>query len=480
MSKFNKKVKSEVKNLAGGDAYNQSDELAFVSLLLTSFVNDQFYRTAEESLKSLQDLVNKIDDKEFLAKAAIFARKEFGMRSITHALTGELSSHISGKEWSKNFYQKVIHRVDDMSETLAYYLKNKTNSKTPKIPNALKRGFASAFDKFDNYQLAKWRSEKGEVKLIDVVNLVHPQPTDKNHEALSQLVVGNLKNTATWESMLSSAGQKASDEEELKDLKAGAWEELISTGRLGYFSLLRNLRNIILQSPKSASAACQLLENENLIKKSKVLPFRFTKAWEEISKMESNSEVRKVLKSINAALEISLVNVPVFEGETLVVVDVSGSMSGKPSEIASLFAAMLVKANECDIMTFANYAKYMSYDPCDSIMALRNTFKFSGGGTNINDVFNKASKKYDRIIILSDFQSWIGEDKPEKEFVRYCQSTGANPHIYSWDLAGLSTTQFPEEKIYCLAGFSDKVFDVIKLLEEDRNALLTKIKEIQL
>ena len=128
MSKFNtKKIVEKVENKAGGQAYKQSDEMAFVSLLLTSFVKDQFYRKADESLSDMKGYIKKIKDKEFLAKSAIFARDEFGMRSITHALAGELASEISGKEWSKNFYSKVVSRVDDMSEILSYYLQNKTN-----------------------------------------------------------------------------------------------------------------------------------------------------------------------------------------------------------------------------------------------------------------------------------------------------------------------------------------------------------------
>jgi hypothetical protein len=481
MSKFNtKKIVEKVENRAGGQAYKQSDEMAFVSLLLTSFVKDQFYRKANESLSDMKGYIKKIKDKEFLAKSAIFARDEFGMRSITHALAGELASEISGKEWSKNFYSKVVSRVDDMSEILSYYLQNKTDIKSPKFPNSLKKGFAKAFDKFDAYQLGKYRSENKDVKLVDIVNLVHPTPTKKNGEALSQLINGDLKSTGTWESMLTSAGQKANDEEELKDLKADAWDELLSTRRIGYFGLLRNLRNIITQSPKSVTKACEMLVDENLIAKSKVLPFRFSKAYDEISKLDSNKEVRDVLKAINEALNISVMNVPKLDGETLVVIDVSGSMSGTPSEIASLFGAMLIKANECDVMTFATNAQYINYDPSDTVISLRNKFRFSGGGTNVKSVFEKANKSYDNIILLSDFQSWIGYTTPTKEYNAYKKKYNVNPHVFSWDLAGMSTLQFPENQIYCLAGFSDKVFDVMKFLKTDKKALLNRINSIQI
>jgi hypothetical protein len=482
MAKFNTTVpkqKTLTTNLAGGQAYQQSNELELISILLTSFVSDQFYRQSGDTLDRVKTLLDKVSPK-FAAKTAIFARDKFGMRSITHALAGELTSKLGGHEWSKDFYDKVVVRVDDMTEIMSYYLDNKTDKSKPKFPNALKKGFASAFDKFDNYQIAKYKNENKEVKLIDIVNLVHPVPTNSNKDALSKLVAGNLKSTDTWESKLSKAGQEASNEEELTQLKSDAWGELLTTRKIGYFALLRNLRNIINQSPQFVELACDLLVDEKMIRSSRVLPFRFATAYEEISKLGSSSEVRKVMTALHQALDISSVNIPKFDGETLVVLDVSGSMSGKPSEIASLFGAMLAKANNCDVMTFATSAGYKSYNPMDSILTIRNGFRFSGGGTNFKDIFLKANKKYDRVIILSDMQGWIGHTTPASEFNLYKKKFNCNPYVYSWDLAGLGTMQLPESNVFALAGFSDKVFDIMKWLETDRNVLYKMIDEIEI
>ena len=483
MSKFNTtlpKQKTLTENLAGGQAYSQTNELKLVSLLLTSFVNDQFYRDGNTSLAELKNLAEKVKDKEFIAKSAIFARDRFGMRSITHALAGELTSQLNGKEWGKDFYDKVVVRVDDMTEILSYYLANKTDRTNPKFPNALKKGFAKAFDKFDGYNLSKYKGENKEVKLVDIVNLVHPVPTARNKEALELLIKGELKNTQTWESKLSEAGQKAESEEDLAKLKSNAWEELISTRKIGYFALLRNLRNIINQAPSVVPAACELLTDERLISKSRVLPFRFATAYEEISKLGSSKEVRDVLVAINQALDISVANVPKFDGETLVVMDVSGSMSGRASEIASLFGAILAKVNNCDVMTFSTSAQYKQYNPMDSVLTIRNSFRYSGGGTNFKSIFTTANKKYDRVIILSDMQGWMGYTTPSAEFNQYKSRYGANPFVYSWDLAGYGTLQFPENNVFALAGFSDKVFDIMKLMEIDKKALYNEIKAIQL
>ena len=164
------------------------------------------------------------------------------------------------------------------------------------------------------------------------MNLVHPVPTKKNEEALNSLVNRQLKNTKTWESLLTKAGQEAKSEEDLAQLKSDAWKELIESKTLGYFALLRNLRNILQQSPEMVDRVCEMLVDTNMISKSKVLPFRFTTAYEEIQKMEKSSLTRKVVMALDQALNISSMNVPKFDGETLVVIDTSGSMSGKPSK----------------------------------------------------------------------------------------------------------------------------------------------------
>jgi len=481
MSKFNTKTisKTKVDNLAGGESYKQTNELELVSILLTSFVGDSFYEKSNDTISRLRRILPKVDPK-FAAKAAIFARDTFGMRSITHVLAGELTQYSSGMTWAKNFYDKVVLRPDDMNEILAYYLNNKTDKSDPKFPNSLKKGFASAFNRFDDYQIAKYRSENKEVKLVDIVNLVHPIPNQKNKESLSNLISGDLKSTQTWESMLSEAGQNVNDENELSDNKSAVWETLLKEKKIGYFALLRNLRNIIEQSNESVDMACEMLTNDKLISKSRVLPFRFKTAYDEIYKIANDSKSRKVMVSIEEALNKSLVNVPKFEGETLVVIDVSGSMKGKPSDIASLFGAIIAKKNNCDVMTFSNRAQYVSYNPSDSTISIRNSFHFSGGGTNFKDIFKVANKSYDRIIILSDMQSWIGYETPSKEYNDYKKKFKCDPYVYSWDLQGLGTMQFPEKNVFALAGFSDKVFEIMKWLETDRNKLFKMIESIEI
>lgn len=475
MSKFNTATKpTKTVNLAGGEAYSQTPELELVSILLTSFANDKFYEKATDTYERLKQLV-KLCDKKFVAQAAIYTRTQFGMRSITHVVASELAKYVGGEKWAKNFYTGIVYRPDDMLEILSYH-----TSKNGKVTNAIKNGFAKAFDKFDRYSLAKYRGEGKGFKLVDVVNLVHPKPTDKNKEAIDALIKGNLKSFDTWESQLTEAGQKATSEDEKAEFKKEVWIGLVKERKIGYFALLRNLRNIIEQAPEVINEALEMLVDEKLIKKSLVLPFRFTTAFDEIAKLTDGKIVRQVLMALNKAVDIAVSNVPVFDGETLVVLDVSGSMQGKPAQIGSLFSAVLIKSNNADFMVFSDNAAYRNVNPMDSTITIANSIRFASGGTNFQAIFNTANKKYDRVVILSDMQGWVGYNAPTVQFNAYKQRVGANPFLYSFDLNGYGSMQFPEQNVFAIAGFSEKIFDIMKLMEVDKKALVNTIKQVEL
>ncbi len=479
MAKYNAKKavrRINTVNMEGAPAYKESAKLELVSILLTSFVQDQFYRSENETVSTVKDLISKTD-RLFAAKAAIYARNEYGMRSISHLVAGEIAGTVRGQSWTKNFYNKVIHRPDDMTEIMSYYLQNYGKP----IPNSLKKGLAQAFNKFDEYQLAKYRCENSAVSLVDLVNMVHPKPTVKNGMALQKLIKGKLKGKDTWETELTKAGQKATTQDEKDELKKDVWVDLIREKKIGYFALLRNLRNIMEQSPDILDEAIALLQNEELIKKSLVLPFRFSTAYETI-RDSGLTGASKVLRAISRAVDISLSNTPKFDGKTVVMLDVSGSMAGRPIEVGALFMACLAKANDADVILFENDAHYKTFNLDDSTLTIAKniTDNFDGGGTNLNAAFSVMNKKYDRIIILSDMQNWLEYRTPTRELATYKKTYNADPYIFSFDLQGYGTLQFPERNVYCLAGFSDKTMDVMKFLESDKQALIHKIESIEL
>ena len=479
--KFNRLLKrltsGDTINYAGGRAFTQSPKDELVSILLTATLGDQFYRSGDATVARVQELVAATEDKTFVAKAAIYARTKAGMRSVSHLVAAKIARDVKGAPWTKRFYDRVVHRPDDVLEILACYL---AIHERP-IPNALKKGLGTALARFDEYQIAKYRRDSAELKLVDAVNLLHPP----HSEALRKLVRDELAPAETWETKLTQAGAKVHDgasEDEIAELKSAAWDELIVSRKLGYFALLRNLRNILEQAPQCIDAALAMLVDERLIAKSLVLPFRFLSALEAIEKSDL-ARASDVVAALSEAADKSLVNVPAFAGRTLIALDGSGSMHGRPLAIGSLFAAVLAKANAgATVMVFSNEAEFVALNRRDSTLSLARQIagRAPQGGTNFHAIFLRAQAAYDRIVILSDMQGWIGHDAPTATFAAYKQRTGADPRVFSFDLAGYGTLQFPERNVYCLAGFSDKALQTMRFLEEDKSALIREIESIEL
>lgn len=478
-----------VRNAAGGLAFAQSDKMHLISLVLSNMLSGDMYRSESQVLSQLQALVKKLDP-EFVAKTALYARNEFGMRSTSQALAGELASTnaTSGKEWSREFYNAIVRRVDDMMEIMGYYFDK--NPQKP-LPNALKAGFAEAFNRFDSYQLARYKGENRAVKLVDVVRLVRPKPVVKNADALAKLLKGDLKNTQTWEAKMSSAGQVCAEEKE--EARSEVWSDLLSKKSLGYLALIRNLANIAIDANDTTfDLAISALTDAQAIKKSLIFPFQLYVAYKEVEKNLKRAEVSRIAKIMDAlsqALDISCANVPEMPGKTLVAIDISGSMSTSASTfsaaqvctLATLFGVVLAKANDADVIQFESSAKFVpvlkSRSTLDSVKLLDHTT----GGTNFESIFDliiKERKRYDRIFILSDMMAWIQTNwSPKTMLEKYKAIMSTDPFIYSFDLKGQGTTQFDTGgKVVQVAGYSEKIFDIIKLAETDKEALLKTIE----
>jgi 60 kDa SS-A/Ro ribonucleoprotein len=475
-----KTITPDTINLAGGQAHAQSEKLELATILLTAFLEDQFYRKADKTAQRIKELIARIPDARFVAKAAIYARREAGMRSVTHLVAGEIAHRVKGAAWTKDFFDRVVFRVDDALEILAYYFAVYGKP----VPNALKKGLGTALARFDAHQLAKYRREGAAVNLVDAVNLVHPPHT----EALGQLVRGTLPAADTWETKLTGAGQSAANEDEKATLKAEAWAALIRDRKIGYFALLRNLRNVLEQAPGLIDDAIALLTDEKLIRRSLVMPFRYRAALDAIAEAKSPDAAfaerrQRVIRALSVAVDRSLANVPRFGGRTLVAVDTSGSMAGKPLKIASLFAATIYKANlHADLMLFSDDAQFVTFDRDDATLTLAQRIeeKAQCAGTNFHAIFQRAQAAYDRVVILSDMQAWMGQHTPAASLAALAARTGKRPRVFTFDLAGHGSLQFPEPEVYALAGFSERTIDTLRILEQDKSALLREIERIDL
>ncbi len=350
--KFNfiNRVKNRVVNYEQTPAYKLSPEWSLYTSVVTSSLSDKFYETATDRLEKLRNLI-KENDPQFVARLAVYAREQMNFRSIPLVLAVELAKVHSGDALVNQMTTSVIQRADEITELLAYYQmanERKGAKKLNRLSKQLQAGLQNAFNKFDEYQFAKYNRD-AEIKLRDALFLVHPKAKDDEQQLIfNKIVEGNLQTPYTWETGLSMLGQNKFESEEAKKAAfTQKWEELIDSGKVGYMALLRNLRNI-LEAEVSANhinRVCEIISSKEKVLKSKQLPFRFLAAYRELSQVYSG-HASKIMNALEIAVKATTGNIAGFDESTkiLIACDVSGSMQqpvSPKSKVLNDFVATL-------------------------------------------------------------------------------------------------------------------------------------------
>jgi len=206
-----------------------------------------------------------------------------------------------------------------------------------------------------------------------------------------RLIAGELTTPDTWEVALSSGADKRA-----------AWERLLREEKLGALALLRNLRNM-----RDAGV------NEDLVlaalgsmSTARVLPFRFLAAARYAPQWEGALE-QAMLKCVAGAEKL--------RGKTIVLVDVSGSMTAPLSQRSEMqrtdaaygLAVLLREIGE-KVAVFSFSDKLVEV-PARRGFALRDAIDRSQAhsGTQLGQAVDELSRQqsYDRLVVITDEQS---------------------------------------------------------------------------
>ena len=332
--KFNEILKKEnrVLNYEGAAAFKMSPEMELYTAAVTSALSGKFYESPNAFVERISTLVGKVDPM-FVAQLAVYTRTKMNLRSIPLLLLVELAKCHSGDDLVSRAVARTVLRADEITELLmCYQWRNPSQGikKLGKLSRQIQNGLKEAFNRFDEYQFAKY-NRSAEVKLKDALFLVHPKAKDEAQQAIfDKIVAGTLDTPYTWETRLSALGQQHFENEEAKKAAVKAlWEELLDSGKLGYMALLRNLRNILQAGVSSAHVQrlCDRLADPVQVAGSKQLPFRFLAAYKEIMEVP-DPLVGLILEALEKAVLCSADNIEGFDINTnvLLACDVSGSM----------------------------------------------------------------------------------------------------------------------------------------------------------
>lgn len=491
-------------------------------IVSTLYGKDDFYEDNDARLVRLvnaTEILVKKDQMDFIANAILHARHVMNIRAMPLILTVVFAKIVrdQNKQYGKmrELVRDVIARADQITDMYAIALRIFGGKN--KIPMAVKRGVADAFNKFDAYQLGKYNVD-GAVKLRDVLRITHPSPAVAEQGAVfEKIMAGTLETPYTWETELSANGQKPVVE---RKSKARLWGELVASGQMGYMALLRNLRNISeafeadpdtvvnvsAQYNQKVETKARRIDPAELdakvdaplkdvmevvyarladpfeVKRSKQLPFRFISALDNVQQFGNT----KLVRSISRALDASLSNIPKIGNNVWIIIDCSGSMGGgyghttanSPIATACLFAAALAKANaeatNLKITMFSDNAAHVAVNTDDSIVSIKQSLvnKVYGGGTNLQaalDMKGQLGFEPDTVIVLSDME------------VNSLRAHNSASSIFSADtvkiainLASNDSTPIGEKAgWYQLAGWSEKLFSFIPAMRNKTSVVKT-------
>lgn len=393
--RINKAAKNTLRTFEGAPAIPQTGMTALRRMVANALLGeDQFYVDGVTIKQRIAELAAGVPIAD-VAALAIEARETMNLRHVSLWLALAVINRRVGPAFdTASLIERICQRADEPAELLAMYWEN---GRKP-IPAAMKRGLARAMLKFGEYGLAKY-DRSGIVKLKDVVRVSHPKAANDDQAAvLGRLLSGTLEAPDTWEVGLSGGGDKRE-----------TFERLLRERKLGYLALLRNLRNI-----DQAGVDADLVREAILARRGadRVLPFRFVAAARAAPRFEP---------WLDEALCANVAEGPVLTGETIVLVDVSGSMNDPLSQRSDLTrmdaAATLASVIHGKLRVFSFSQQVLEVPPrrgMAGVAAIVGSQRHLG--TYLGKAVETVSKlPHDRIIVLTDEQSHDVVPSPKVE-----------------------------------------------------------------
>ena len=483
-------------NYESSSAYTLTPEMELYTAVVTSGLSDTFYEKEHNRLTRIQALIAK-NNPEFVGKLAVYARQTMNMRSIPMVLAVELAKANTGNIVVSKTVKGVVRRADEITELLAYYQKaneRKGYKKLNRMSKQVQKGLAAAFNEFNEYQFAKY-NRKGEIALRDALFLVHPRPKNEQQQIIfDKIALNTLAVPYTWETELSSLGQQPFESAQARAHAFRAkWEELIDSNQLGYMAMLRNLRNIVEAgvSANHIQKICTFLSATNNVSNSKQLPFRYLAAYREIKKIDAVPVVA-VLADLEAAIIQSVNNMIGFDQNTsiLIACDVSGSMQ-KPISAKSkillydiglvLGMSLQMRCKSVIAGMFGDTWKVMNM-PNNNILANVDEYYkregevgYSTNGYKVIEYLIDRKMIIDKVMMFTDCQMWnnTGGNQTIERMWKSYKNIAPNAKLYIFDLAGYGNVPFQRlgGDVNLIAGWSERIFEVLQALESGEDAL---------
>jgi hypothetical protein len=492
----------------GGPAWEMDPKGEIFLLAAANFVQEEtIYESSAVRDDRYANLVRQVTqaDAKWVQGFAPYLRRNLRMRSASVVLACEYVA--AGGPEGRKVVDSVCERADEPAEILAYWHSHYGRS----LPFPVKKGVEDAAIRlYTERNVLKYDSSRHAMVFADVLELVHPKPKTPGQSALFKYLLDEhhhhdgvvdemlpiLVEDQLWQRVPENLRRLAleGDSVELREagltgfhglpeswswervagwlpggMDAEAWQAVIPN--MGVMALIRNLRNFDAKgiSEIAIEQVIEKITDAEQVERSMVFPYQ---VWTAYREAPSDNWKRALGKTMDAACS----NVPVMDGNTLVVVDCSYSMTWKLSgrsdvarmELAASMGAALAIANKSDIVVFAERNELVSYQAGSSALAL--TAKLHGyldngrgdghlgGGTYLHTAIRDQFKPgvHQRVIIFTDDQAH--DSDIDLSFV---------PRLYTFDLSGYgrSSQRNGMNGRFIFGGYSDATLSAVAALE---------------
>ena len=500
-------------------------ETLFSKVLGSFFGEKTFYekgKTAESDFKEIQRLIAEIPDEdvEYALKVARIGREynmiQYPLAVLTACFNDprfkgeDFLDEVTGKNKLQTYSDYIVRRGKDITDTMAMQMnvfgfdvvtkgrgKNKSSHRNQPLPMQLRKALQHKLESFNEYQLSKALGENREVSMADCVKLLRPNPakSKSGRDFFKQIIEGNVEFGGSEEVKQVQSELSKSKNSNSKSTKADVKKSIDTSSVMAIVKNLVALDRAGMFSDKEAvDSIVAKLTNKKEVEKSRLLPFRFYSAYQEVSQLSNSAGKRRVMDALVEALDLSIDNLQNIEGYSAILIDRSGSMrhpvSGASDVTADIVACMLgaicFKKGIADVYVFANECKQVTnISRKSTVMDIMKEIQRHnvGGGTSLDVALytlNQQDTKYDNLIVLSDNDcysssgktfvlrrgySWGGRSYDTDAELNKLFKNKVIKKLYIDNLLGnnFAIANTDDYRKNLITGFSERVIDVINV-----------------
>ncbi len=445
----------------GALAADQTPSALMRRILFTTFLfEDVAYQNGAAIAWQMANLIPDISPEE-CADMVRMAAHVYKLRRVPLWMIVHMLRHSEHRKLVRRLIVEVITRPDQLCDIIVLY--QTVNGKQAPLANALKKGIADTLRRFDRYQLAKYMNKRTLVTLADVVKLTHPKPPVDDPERYRALIERNLPAPDTWEVALSR-----------KEDKYQAFIRLMASGKLPVMAAIRNINGMLRIGIKPDDIIAYL-------KAQPVDRLNPTVILAALLKVK-HDDICHVLEQYLRRDHIR------FQGTTVVILDVSGSMLTNLTRystlnrltIASYIAYMIAQhTDRCILYATAgsdmrqqhktveltnNVSSFLSfYDVVDDIQrSLGSGGIFTAQAVDYvhTDLIRKQYEP-DRLIVITDSQDMDVKSPTPRVFAKFNAIVDIGGHTRGVAYGGVWDIE--------ITGWSPVIIDALWMAEQDHN-----------